>query len=80
MVHFFMESGYPKAKEKFFAYLQAYKDLKTPEDKKSAQEGAKMQYIWNDTLGDLDPVEAKEAWEKYVEKLAKRAGLGWRRP
>ena len=79
MIHFFMESGYPKAKERFFDYLKAYKALETPEDKKKAQEGAKMQYIWNDTLGQLDPKKAKAAWEEHVEKLAKRAGLSWRR-
>jgi tetratricopeptide (TPR) repeat protein len=80
MIHFFMESGYPEAKKRFFEYLAAYKALKSPEDKKSAQEGSKMQYIWNDTLGQLDPKPTKEAWEKYVQKLAKRAGLSWKRP
>lgn len=80
MIHFFMESGYPEAKERFFDYLKAYKALESPEDKKSAQEGSKMQYIWNDTLGQLDPKPTKEAWEKYVEKLAKKAGLPWKRP
>ena len=80
MVHFFMESGHPGVKEKFISYLKAYKALESAEDKKSAQEGSKMQYIWNDTLGQLDAVETKKAWEKYVEKLAKRAKLNWRAP
>ena len=80
MIHFFMESGYPRAKELFFKYLEAYKNLKSPEDKKSAQEGSKMQYIWNDTLGQLNRDETKAAWEKYIEKLAKRAKLPWKLP
>ncbi|MGE0710222.1 MAG: tetratricopeptide repeat protein [Planctomycetota bacterium] len=80
MIHFFMEAGDPKLKEAFFKYLEAYKALKTPEEKKSAQEGSKMEYIWNDTLGQLDAVETKKRWEKWVEKLAQKAGLKWKLP
>jgi hypothetical protein len=80
MIHFFMESGDAKLKATFFKYLDAYKNLKTAEEKKSAQEGSKMQYIWNDTLGELPREETKARWEKWVQKLAKKAGMKWKLP
>jgi predicted RNA-binding protein Jag len=84
MIHFMMESGFvdgegQELKKTFEAYLQHFKEVSLDE-KRQAQGGAKLEYIYVDTFHQLDMEKVTEAWEKWVEKLASKMGMRWTVP
>ena len=79
MIHFMMESGDEPLKQALMRYLKYFRDLagKTPFP---AQEGMRLEHAYVDTFHQLDMKDVTTRWEAWVGKLARMAGLDWKRP